>query len=340
MAVTEKLVFNVTEKVTEVAESVVAEALGSLDSLKRSIVETLPEISAADSNTIYMVPITGATGENKYNEYMLINGAFEKIGDSSVDLTDYTTKEFVAANYAPTSTMTTATQALSKAEQALAAAGTGGSSVSAMDDTLVNSIVYSRGQYEGSDNDAYLGDSGLNIVMQAVGQNYDECISSFVVATSSDENSLLSQFSSSGTITSSLENGSYIGLYVEQHNDSVYSISFNKLSGSLEIPYVSTLNDVAFSATKGSSYYIGKLDENDYVPNLDAEQPKPFIGVLSIRYSKNSRINNEIVSFVNGYIRKDNLTNETYLYVVFPEDINKSAISDANNIVYFLSLNF
>ena len=42
-----------------------------------------------------MVEITGGDGNQKYEEFMLINGAFEKIGDSAVDLTDYTTKEYV-----------------------------------------------------------------------------------------------------------------------------------------------------------------------------------------------------------------------------------------------------
>ena len=42
-----------------------------------------------------MVSITGGDGNQKYEEFMLINGVFEKIGDSAVDLTDYTTKTYV-----------------------------------------------------------------------------------------------------------------------------------------------------------------------------------------------------------------------------------------------------
>ena len=42
-----------------------------------------------------MVKKTGGSGEQQYDEYMLINGAFEKIGDSTVDLTNYTTKTYV-----------------------------------------------------------------------------------------------------------------------------------------------------------------------------------------------------------------------------------------------------
>lgn len=70
-------------------------AIANAEHLKRSIVATLPEVDAADIHTIYMVEITGGDGNQKYEEFMLINGAFEKIGDSAVDLTDYTTKEYV-----------------------------------------------------------------------------------------------------------------------------------------------------------------------------------------------------------------------------------------------------
>ena len=39
-----------------------------------------------------MVKVASATGDDKYEEYMLIGGAVEKIGDTSTDLTDYTKK--------------------------------------------------------------------------------------------------------------------------------------------------------------------------------------------------------------------------------------------------------
>lgn len=63
--------------------------------LKRSIVDTLPDVTEADENTIYMLSIVDGEGNQKYEEFMLINGELEKIGDSSVDLTDYATKTYV-----------------------------------------------------------------------------------------------------------------------------------------------------------------------------------------------------------------------------------------------------
>lgn len=78
--------------------SAINAAVANAHHLKREVVAELPEISAANEDTIYMVPKkTGAAGNaegNAYIEYMLINGKFEQIGDSTVDLTDYATKTY------------------------------------------------------------------------------------------------------------------------------------------------------------------------------------------------------------------------------------------------------
>lgn len=78
------------------ADSAIATAVANADHLKREIVEALPEVGSADENTIYMVGDgTGEEENQKYEEFMLINGVFEKIGDSAVDLTGYATETFV-----------------------------------------------------------------------------------------------------------------------------------------------------------------------------------------------------------------------------------------------------
>ena len=81
-------------------DSKIAEAIAAAPHLKREIVEQLPEVGSADANTIYMVPDDGTTSDpgeqtSHYNEYMLINGAFELIGTSQVDLSGYATETFV-----------------------------------------------------------------------------------------------------------------------------------------------------------------------------------------------------------------------------------------------------
>lgn len=122
-------------------DAAITTAVAQADHLKRAIVDALPEVSAADEHTIYMVS-TGGTGEQRYEEFMLINGAFEKIGDSAVDLTDYATKAYVdtakadavataaadattKANAAKSEAISTAAaDATSKADAAQAAAAT------------------------------------------------------------------------------------------------------------------------------------------------------------------------------------------------------------------------
>ena len=72
-------------------DSAIAKAIAAVDHLSREIVETLPE--NASEKVIYMVRREDGTGQDVYNEYMYINGAWEIIGDTSVDLTGYAKTE-------------------------------------------------------------------------------------------------------------------------------------------------------------------------------------------------------------------------------------------------------
>lgn len=76
-------------------DSAIQTAVANADHLKREIVEVLPEVDAADENTIYMVGTGDGSEDSAYEEYMLINGGFEKIGSSKVDLTNYAQKSYV-----------------------------------------------------------------------------------------------------------------------------------------------------------------------------------------------------------------------------------------------------
>lgn len=91
-------------------DSKIAEAVANADHLKRAIVDNLPEVASADANTIYMVKKTGGSGEQQYDEYMLINGAFEKIGDSAVNLSGYATETWVTQQITPVSNKVTANE--------------------------------------------------------------------------------------------------------------------------------------------------------------------------------------------------------------------------------------
>lgn len=76
----------------------ISTAVANAGHLKRAIVDSLPAVAEADANTIYMVKKTagelGSAADNGYDEWMLVNGKFEKVGDSAVDLTDYATKAY------------------------------------------------------------------------------------------------------------------------------------------------------------------------------------------------------------------------------------------------------
>ena len=81
-----------TTLTTYATKTYVGEQISSADHLKREIVTEIPSPETADKNTIYMLKIESATGEDKYKEYLLIDGTVQCIGDTSVDLTDYAKK--------------------------------------------------------------------------------------------------------------------------------------------------------------------------------------------------------------------------------------------------------
>lgn len=108
------------------ANTTIAAAVANAHHLKREIVSVLPEVSEANEDTIYMVPDAGSTdaaGSNKsvYTEYMLVNGAFERIGTSDVDLSNYFTKDQVTGAIT-TAKSEAATDAQTKADAAKDAA--------------------------------------------------------------------------------------------------------------------------------------------------------------------------------------------------------------------------
>ena len=76
-------------------DSVITAAVANADHLKREIVQVLPEVGDADEHTIYMVGTGDGSEDSAYEEYMIINGGFEKIGSSEVDLTNYALKSYV-----------------------------------------------------------------------------------------------------------------------------------------------------------------------------------------------------------------------------------------------------
>lgn len=80
-------------------ESYVQGEIGSAGHLKREIVETLPEAAEADVDMIYMIrkQANSQLVGDYYEEYMVINGSWEQIGNTYVDLAPYAKTEDVNA---------------------------------------------------------------------------------------------------------------------------------------------------------------------------------------------------------------------------------------------------
>ena len=70
----------------------VGEQISNADHLKREIVTVIPSDTEAKDNIIYMLKVESTTGNDKYQEYMKIDGTVKMVGDTSVDLADYAKK--------------------------------------------------------------------------------------------------------------------------------------------------------------------------------------------------------------------------------------------------------
>ena len=66
----------------------VNEIIKNINSFKKEIVDTLPTENI-DENTIYLVSKASGIGNDYYDEYLYINGIWELIGTTKVDLTEY-----------------------------------------------------------------------------------------------------------------------------------------------------------------------------------------------------------------------------------------------------------
>ena len=69
--------------------------IANAEHLKRKFVNVLPAIEEADAHTIYMVPKDGGKDLDVRNEYIVVDGAWEKIGDTAVNLDGYATENYV-----------------------------------------------------------------------------------------------------------------------------------------------------------------------------------------------------------------------------------------------------
>lgn len=105
----------------------IANQIASVGHLKRSVVTALPAVADADADTIYLVKraSTGQNASDAYDEYLLIAGKFELIGNTVVSFAGYSTTAEVESKIATAKSeaiSAAATDATGKADAALASA--------------------------------------------------------------------------------------------------------------------------------------------------------------------------------------------------------------------------
>lgn len=69
--------------------------ISSAGLLSREIVTSLPTENISEAKIYMILKSPAGSGQNVYNEYMYINGAWELIGDTAIDLTGYATETYV-----------------------------------------------------------------------------------------------------------------------------------------------------------------------------------------------------------------------------------------------------
>ena len=74
----------------------IGNAIGNINSFDLAIVQALPE-QDINTHTIYLVPKTGETNDI-YDEYIYVNNAWEMIGNTQIDLSNYVQKNQIASN--------------------------------------------------------------------------------------------------------------------------------------------------------------------------------------------------------------------------------------------------
>ena len=78
---------NATAAGSKAVYDFVTAAIANLTGFHAEIVSTLP--STGKANTMYLVKKTASVNGNIYDEYLYINNAFELIGTTAVDLSEY-----------------------------------------------------------------------------------------------------------------------------------------------------------------------------------------------------------------------------------------------------------
>lgn len=109
----------------EQTDQKIADAIAAVDHLKRIKYDSIEDINlnADDADQyIYMIPTGLQADDDKFDEYMVIDGVLEKVGSWEVDLKDYALKSEVSTlSQTVADNKTAAETAIGKVEEAIAA---------------------------------------------------------------------------------------------------------------------------------------------------------------------------------------------------------------------------
>ena len=111
---------NVYTKDETYSKAEVNSALAGITHFTTKVVEDIDEMTEA--NVLYLVHDDTATGADKYNEYLVIDGTPIMIGDTTTNLADYATKEELATHVTEANNKFATKEALTQHESAAAAA--------------------------------------------------------------------------------------------------------------------------------------------------------------------------------------------------------------------------
>ncbi len=91
---------DITDKAVDIGASIASAVAGS-DHLTRKIVtgvDAIDPVAEDAEKYIYMVPKTGSDEDDQYDEYMVLEGKVEHVGNTKVDLSNYITKDEIATD--------------------------------------------------------------------------------------------------------------------------------------------------------------------------------------------------------------------------------------------------
>lgn len=95
-AVTEEITQKITEALADYItqtqmDSAIAEAIGKVSQISIAVEDELPQ--TGEEKVIYFIPSTTSTEKNIKDEYMWVDGKYELIGSTAIDLTQYWSKD-------------------------------------------------------------------------------------------------------------------------------------------------------------------------------------------------------------------------------------------------------